>query len=126
MPNADVFFRVVGDLEGLAGAVDENMAILPDVKTERTALSESLTKIKSLKERQISLTAARQETTQELLKALAEGRQVAERLRDAVKFKIGRRNERLVQFNIAPLRRRPRKAVVIEKEMPPVSPDVKK
>lgn len=127
MPNADVFFRVVGDLEGLAGAVDENMAILPDVKTERTALSESLTKIKALKERQISLTAARQETTQQLLKALAEGRQVAERLRDAVKFKIGRRNERLVQFNIAPLRRRSRKPVVVEKEMPPVvTPDVKK
>jgi hypothetical protein len=126
MPNADVFFRVVGDLESLAGAVDENMAILPDVKAERTALSESLTKIKSLKERQVSLTAARQETTQELLKALAEGRQVAERLRDAVKFKIGRRNERLVQFNIAPLRRRPRKPVVIEKEVPAEMPEPKK
>jgi len=77
MPNADVFFRVVGDLEGLAGAVDENMAILPDVKTERTALSESLTKIKSLKERQISLTAARQETTQERTRGQARGRGLA-------------------------------------------------
>jgi hypothetical protein len=50
---------------------------------------------------------------------------VAERLRDAVKFKIGRRNERLVQFNIAPLRKRPRKPVVIEKEVPAGTPEMK-
>ena len=31
------------------------------------------------------------------------------RLRGAVKFKIGPRNERLVQFGIAPLRRHPRR-----------------
>jgi hypothetical protein len=126
MANADVFLRVVGDLEGLAGAVEENKAILPDMQTELTALSGSLTKLRSLKDRQISLTAARQETTQELLKALAEGRQVAERIRDAVKFKIGRRSERLVQFNVAPLRKRPRKPVVIEKEVPAGTPDMKK
>jgi hypothetical protein len=127
MPNADVYLRVVGDLEGLAGAVDENIALLPDVQAERTALSQSLTKLKTLKDRQISLTAARQETTQELKKALVEGRQVAEKIRDAVKFKIGRRNERLVQFNIAPLRKRTRKPAAIEKKEPPVeTPDVKK
>jgi len=109
MPRTDSYFQVVGDLEGLAAAVDENVALLPDLHAERTELAEGLTKLKALKERQRSFAAARQATTQELRKAMADNRQVAERIRDAVKFKIGRRNEKLVQFNIAPLRKRTRK-----------------
>jgi hypothetical protein len=120
MPKTDSYFQVVGDLEGLAAAVDENMALLPDVQAERTELAQGLARLKTLKERQKSFTAARQATTQELRKAMADSRQVAEKIRDAVKFKIGRRNEKLVQFNIAPLRKRTRKPA-----QPPGPSDVK-
>jgi hypothetical protein len=46
--------------------------------------------------------------------ALAEGKETAERIRDTVKSRLGRRNERLVQFRIAPQRKYRRKAKVKE------------
>ena len=106
MPNTDSFPKVTRDWEGVLAAAEENAASLPDVQSERTALTESLVKVRSLKDRQESFSAAKQEATQELNKVLAEGRQIAEKLRDAAKFKIGRRNARLVQFGVAPLRKR--------------------
>jgi septal ring factor EnvC (AmiA/AmiB activator) len=106
MPNTDSFPKVTSDWEGVLAAAEENAALLPDVQAEQTELKQKLEKVKSLKDRQSSFRAAKQETTQELKKTLAEGRQIAEKLRDAAKFKIGRRNERLVQFQVAPLRKR--------------------
>jgi hypothetical protein len=82
---------------------------LPDVLAERRDLGLCLDKARALKKLQNSYAAARQETTQRLRQVLAEGGELAERLRDAVRFKLGRRNERLVQFRVAPLRKPGRK-----------------
>jgi hypothetical protein len=106
MPNTDSFPKVTRDWEGVLAAAEENAALLPDVQAEQAELKQKLEKVRSLKDRQESFEAARQEATQELQKTLVEGRQIAERLRDAAKFKIGRRSARLVQFQVAPLRKR--------------------
>jgi hypothetical protein len=118
MANTSSYRKTAPDLESLLAACRENEAILPDILIERTSLESNLTRARTLWERQVSYTAARQEATQQLQQVLAESRQIAERIRDAVKFKIGRRNERLVQFNVAPLRKVPRKTAA-EKEPAP-------
>jgi vacuolar-type H+-ATPase subunit I/STV1 len=117
MPNTGSFPKVTHDWEGVLAAAEENAALLPDLQTEKTGLQQTLEKVRSLKERQASFRAAKQETTQTLKQTLEEGRQLAEKLRDAAKFKIGRRSERLVQFSVAPLRKRPGK-----KKTPPAAP----
>jgi len=119
MPNAESYRTVVPELEGLVAATEENLANLPDVTAELRALKDVIVDIKALKVRQESLTAGKQEATQDLHTALANGQDIAQRLRDAAKFKIGRRSERLVQFRVAPLRTKRRR----DAAEPPVSED---
>jgi hypothetical protein len=47
--------------------------------------------------------------TQELRKLVTQGRELAIRLRGAVKANIGPKSEQLVEFNMKPIRKRPRK-----------------
>jgi DNA-binding protein H-NS len=108
---------------GLLAACREHEEFLPDLLAERASLELSLGKARSLKDLQESYTAARQETTQRMHQALAEGKETAERIRDTVKSRLGRRNERLVQFRIAPQRKPGRKAKV--KEASPAAPPMK-
>jgi len=110
MPDIGSYPKQTRDWEGVLAATVENAALLPDVQTETAALQQALSKVKDLKDRQESHRAAGQVTTQELKQTLKEGRDLASKLRDAAKFKIGRRSERLVQFSITPLRQRTKKA----------------
>jgi len=107
--------KVAPDYQGLLNACRENEAVLPDLTVDRSALELKLGKAATLWERQESFTASRQETTQLLQQTLQECSEIAERLRDSVKGKIGRRNERLVQFKVAPFRRVTRKAAALKR-----------
>lgn len=121
MPNTTTYTDVVGDWEQLLAAVDEHESVLPDIANERAALQQALLDARSEKARQASHTAARQRATQELEILLDRGREVAMRLRGAAKLKIGPRSELLVQFGVAPLRRRTRRN---PEEIPPAPPVV--
>jgi len=110
MPDIGSYPKQTRDWEGVLAATAENAALLPDVQAETAALQQTLSKVRDLKDRQESHRAASQVTTQELKQALKEGRDLASQLRDAAKFKIGRRNARLVQFSVTPLRPRSKKA----------------
>ena len=110
MPDTGSYPKQTHDWEGVLAAAEENAAALPDLTTENASLRQTLDKARTLKDLQASHQAARQETTQNLKETLKEGRDLASQLRDAAKFKIGRRNARLVQFNITPLRPRTKKA----------------
>lgn len=112
MPNTLAYRVAIPDWEELLAAAIEHAATLPDLTVERTALGGFLDQARFLKTRQQSFTAARQATTQELGQVIRDGVEVARRLRDAAKFKLGQRNEQIVQFNVAPLRRRPRTTIV--------------
>jgi len=100
--------------QGLLAACRENEALLPNLLAERASLELSLGKARSQQELQKSYNAARQEATQRMHQALAEGKETAERIRDTVKSRLGRRNERLVQFRVAPQRKPGRKAKIKE------------
>lgn len=121
MPNTMVYTDVVADWEKLLAAVDEHESVLPDVRDERAALQQALLDARAEKARQASYTAARQLATQELEILLDRGREIAMRLRGAAKLKIGPRSELLVQFGVAPLRRRTRRN---PEEIPPAPPPV--
>ncbi|HEX4964790.1 MAG TPA: hypothetical protein VF173_28515 [Thermoanaerobaculia bacterium] len=103
------YAEVMQDWEALLAALLENAANLPDVERSRTAFEDHVAKTKELKVRQDSQTAARQETTQALTQRMKDGVELAIRLRSMVKGNLGPKNERLVQFGIAPLRKRIRK-----------------
>ena len=115
MPSPTSQADIVVDAKGLLEAIQRNPELQPSIEEERKELEQSLAEVRGLKARQQELTALRQEATQLLLKALARAKEAALRVRAVVKGKIGPRSERLVHFNVAPLRKRTRKPV----EKPP-------
>jgi len=115
MPIATSYPDTVEDWEGLLTSARNNTDKLPDISRHTAALEQMLAQTKEMKALQHSHTAARQEATQQLKKLMAQGRELAIRLRAVVKGEIGPMNERLVQFKVAPLRKRPRKTA----EKPP-------
>jgi len=116
MPIATSYPDTVEDWEGLLTSARNNTDKLPDISRHTaTALEQVLAQTKEMKALQKSHTAGRQEATQQLKKLMAQGRELAIRLRAVVKGEIGPMNERLVQFKVAPLRKRPRKTA----EKPP-------
>ena len=113
MPSARAQDSIIRDIEGLAEADDRNPETQQELAKERQGLDTSLVEIKNLKGRQQELTALRQETTQQLDAAFLRGRDAAISYRSAVRAKVGPRNERLVHYKIAPLRKRSRKTKVV-------------
>lgn len=114
------FGNEMRDMEGALAAFADNAELLGGAEPQRAALAVIVAEIKVLKDRQDSHTAARQEVTQQLREAMTRGREAARRLRSAVRAILGTKNERLVQFKVAPLRKRSRKAASkLPEETPP-------
>lgn len=101
--------RVIREWEALLAALEENLPDLPNVGEQVTTLRQKLETVKDLKGRQKSLTANRQKVTQDLNAELASGRELVIQLRILAKGQLGPRNEKLVQFGVAPLRTQPRR-----------------
>jgi hypothetical protein len=119
MPNSQA--DIIRDWEGLIDAVLRSPEVLPSVEAERQLLGDILDNVHDLKARQEELNALRQETTQMLLDTIERGKEVAIQIRSVVRGKVGAYNERLVQYKMTPIRRRPRKKPV-EKPADPVPP----
>jgi hypothetical protein len=95
---------VMTDWEALLDAVQKNPDLQPSVETERQSLAQSLVDVQGLKGRQNELRGLRQEITQQLAAAIQKGKDLAITVRSVVRGKVGPRNERLVHFDIAPIR----------------------
>ena len=113
MPSARGQDSMIRDIEGLIEADERNPETQQELAKERQGLVTSMSDIKTLKARQQELTALRQEVTQQLTAAFLRGRDAAISYRSAVRAKFGPRNERLVHYKIAPLRKRSRKQKVV-------------
>jgi len=118
MASINSFADIVQDWETLLAALRERPELLPILETERLDLDKVLAEVRSLKARQEAQTAGRQELTQQIKAEVVHGKAVAIAIRAVAKGKLGHRNERLVQFRVAPVRRRPRKPV----QPPPIDP----
>lgn len=101
---------VMADWKELLQAVQSDPEVQPSVTAESQSLTQSLAQFQSLKARQNELRGLRQEVTQQIKATIVAGKETAIRVRSVVKGKIGPKNERLVHFNVAPLRKRPRKS----------------
>jgi hypothetical protein len=115
MPTDNSYRTAIPSWEETLAACIQHAEKLPDLTAEITALGGFLNQAKALRLQQDSATATRQVATQELRQVIKDGQEVARRIRDAAKFKIGQRSERLVQFKVKPLRPHARKAATAEK-----------
>ena len=115
MPSLNSHADIIRDWEMLLDAAERSPEVLEGIVVERDAMAQALGEVRTLKARQDELTALRQQVTQQLNDAVTRGKETAIRLRAVVKAKFGPKSERLVHFKVAPLRRRPRKPLVVEK-----------
>jgi hypothetical protein len=122
MPNNSSYADIIRDWEKLLASVQGDAADLPTAEPHRLALQQTLDQIKTLKTRQDTLQATRQETTQDLNKLVVQAREQAIRLRGVVRAEVGPKSERLVQFGVAPLRKRSRAAKTPPATQPAVPP----
>jgi hypothetical protein len=104
-PNA--FADVLRTWESLLAAATDHAAEIPSAEPRRVALAESLEKARMAKGLQESHAASRQVLTQSLEEILVEGKDRAIQLRGAIRAELGPTTERLNQFGIRPIRRRP-------------------
>jgi hypothetical protein len=115
MTAATSYADIILDWSSLIDATEKNPELMASVDTERQALMLSLREVEVIKSRQAELTALRQEATQQLTASLARGRELAIQIRSVIRGKVGPRSERLVHFKVAPIRRQPRKRLVVVK-----------
>ena len=108
MKVAKSFADILRDWELLLDAANDNEEPLAPAAPVRAALAEKLAQVRAFKARQDSHGATRQQMTQELSGLIHDGRELARRLRGLTKGLLGTRTERLVQFNVAPIRPRTR------------------
>jgi len=105
-----IFGAITGRLRRILVAAIENASLLPDISAERSVLELALAAAEEAKNRQDAFSGEKQRATQELKSALARAKDAGIQLQNAAKFKLGPRNEKLVSFQVAPLRPRgPRK-----------------
>jgi hypothetical protein len=103
------FPDLMRDWEGLLEACVDNAELLAGVEFARRPLVQVVKQVKVLKAMQAMTEDNRRETARHLAEACEAGREAARRLRGFVKFRLGTRSERLVQFGVAPLRSRRRR-----------------
>ena len=114
MPNINSFADLVLDQEKLLRAFQDNAVTLSPAEPQRATVGDNLKGLQELKARQDSFAAQRQQATQELVVLMKQSREDARRLRALVKGLLGTKNERLVQFQVAPVRSRPRATVAVK------------
>lgn len=117
MPTVTAQADIAQDWKDLLDSMEKSPEVLPSVEPERKVLSQLLDQFQVLKARQNELTALRQETTQQLLEVILQGKDVAVQIRSVLRGKVGPWNERLVHYKIAPLRRRSRKPLAEVKKL---------
>lgn len=105
--------------EGLLNACQNHASQLPNVDSLRNSLQDLLTQARDAKARQEEHEGRRQAATQQLQDLIARGGEAARRLRGFVKSQLGTKNELLVQFGAAPIRRRSRPTLKTPPPPPP-------
>jgi hypothetical protein len=124
MPNLNSYADLTRDWRKLLDAFKDNAETLAPAEPQKTALEQTLVQTQELKATQDSHAASRQQSTQELLELFKVGREQARQLRGMVKGLLGTKNERLVQFEVAPLRSRSRsKATPVKQPVEPPQPE---
>ncbi|HEX4494506.1 MAG TPA: hypothetical protein VIE43_02465 [Thermoanaerobaculia bacterium] len=90
--------------ERLLASLEANAADFPQLDTYRDQLKTMLDNARDASAHQTAMLAAKQEETRRLQGVLVDGRKLATFLRNGVRQRYGNRAEKLVEFDLAPLR----------------------
>jgi hypothetical protein len=115
----------VTDWDGLLKRVTANSTELPDLSVYSAPLAQILEAAKDGIAGSLAHRGVKQEATQTLKEVLTQGKLAAFRLRSALKAHYGPENERLVEYNMKPVRPRVRKPAsqpAVESPPPASSP----
>jgi hypothetical protein len=124
MPEITAYAKIFRDWEGLIGSCTQHASLVAGVEPLRTELETLLAQAREAKVLQESLTGSRQATTQRLLEMVADGRELARKIRFFVRVPLGSRSELLSAFGITPNRSKRRKTRPGEVLPPSVGPVV--
>jgi hypothetical protein len=100
------FGTTTGNLKQLVVAVDENAATLPDVSAEREAVVSALADADEAARRKTFHGVQRTQATLDVNAALERGLEAGVRLQNAVRFKLGKKDEKLAEFQVKPQHKR--------------------
>ena len=96
--------------ERLLASCEANAKDFPQLETYRALLLTMLLQVREISAHQTAMAASKQEATQRLQALLTEGRKLGTFLRNGVRQQYGNRAEKLVEFDLQPLRSRTRLA----------------
>jgi hypothetical protein len=102
---------MLGVWQRLLVALAANTADLGHLELSRTKLETLFTKVVDIAKQQAALKASKQESSQQIKQAAAEGRRLATLLKSGVKEHYGPTAEKLTEFGVQPFRGRKAKAV---------------
>jgi hypothetical protein len=106
MSSINGFGDVMADWQSLLAAYKQHAELLGDGEVDRAFLAAARARAFELKNLQDSLRARKQEATQQLNQMVQQGKEAAIRMRSLARHRIGPRNEGLVLFGVAPIRKR--------------------
>ena len=109
MPEITAYAKIFRDWEGLIGSCVQNASLIAGVEPLRTELEAVLAQAREAKVLQESLAGSRQAATQRLQEMVADGRELARKIRFFVRIPLGSRSELLSAFGITPTRSKLRK-----------------
>ena len=106
--------------ERLLASLEVNAPDFPQLESYRTQLKAMLEAARESAAHQAAMAATKQEATKRLQGTLADGRKLANFLRNGVRQHYGNRAEKLVEFDLKPLR--PKIRTTAEVTKPPAAP----
>jgi len=104
MANKSSLADTVLEADQTLAAVAANADLLPSAEKHRVPLAEAVAELKALDVQRNTLIADKQKVTQDLKAAVRRVKDLLLNLRAAARGDIGPRSEKLVEFNVAPLR----------------------
>jgi hypothetical protein len=113
--------------ERLLASMEANAQEFPQLEIYRAKLKTMLDTMQEISAQQTAMAASKQDATKRLQGTLADGRKLANFLRNGVRQQFGNRSEKLVEFDLKPLRTRVRKTAptpVVKPPMPTPPPTV--
>lgn len=108
--------------ERLVASLEANAQDLPQLETYRAQLVEMLAVAREIQPHQAAMAASKQGASQRLKAVLGEGRKLANFLRSGIRQRYGNRAEKLVEFDVQPLRARTRFVEVRKPTVPAPAP----
>jgi hypothetical protein len=110
MAKEKTYAGVLGDLQRFHARLEASIAEIPHLEAPRARLGAALSRAQELLKQQSSLTAAKQEASEELRTLLVESQRLANAMRAMAKSHFGIRAEKLVELGLQPFRGKARKA----------------